>query len=190
MRNANFGFYIPAIWAAPIRCVVSSRRPPCWIKTNPEIEFVFVGDGPQIERLAAERTRRSLSNMRFLPYQPAAALREVLESGDVHLIGMKSLALGLLVPCKLYSALAVGRPCVFIGPEQSEVGRVLADFGAGACVPPDQPKKLIAILREYRQNGARWHAAQEGALAAGREFTAAKSIQAWIAMAREVVGQN
>jgi colanic acid biosynthesis glycosyl transferase WcaI len=52
--------------------------------TNPEIEFVFVGDGPQFDRLARERSKRGLENIRFLPYQPASRLRELMESGDVH----------------------------------------------------------------------------------------------------------
>src|SRR5262249_35654055 len=106
--------------------------------TNPEIEFVFVGDGPQFDRLAHERARRGLENIRFLPYQPASRLRELMESGDLHLISMSDRAAGLLVPCKLYSALAVGRPCILVGPAQSEVARIIEDFHAGTVVPQGQ----------------------------------------------------
>jgi colanic acid biosynthesis glycosyl transferase WcaI len=154
--------------------------------TNPEIEFVFVGDGPQFDRLAAERTRRGLENIRFLPYQPASRLRELMESGDLHLISMTARAAGLLVPCKLYSALAVGRPCILVGPEQSETARIIEDFHAGAVVPQGQAQKLAKIIREYRNSGDAWFAAHEGAARAGRLFVPEESFRVWLQRARDV----
>jgi glycosyltransferase involved in cell wall biosynthesis len=82
----------------------------------PDVELVFVGDGLGFDRLASARTLRGLDNVKLLPYQPVNRLKEMLESGDVHLISMKDEAGGLLVPCKFYSALAVQRPCIFVGP--------------------------------------------------------------------------
>ncbi len=154
--------------------------------TNPEIEFVFVGDGPQFDRLAAERTRRGLENIRFLPYQPASRLRELMESGDLHLISMTARAAGLLVPCKLYSALAVGRPCILVGPEQSETARIIEDFHAGAVVPQGQAQKLAKTIREYRNSGDAWFAAHEGAARAGRLFVPEESFRVWLQRARDV----
>lgn len=157
-------------------------------KQNLDIEFVFVGDGPGHEKLSQERARRGLENIRFLPYQPSSRLRELMESGDVHLISMADDAAGLLVPSKLYSALAVRRPCIFVGPVQSEAARVINDFKAGAVVPQDEPEILAQTIIGLRSNSEAWFSAHEGASKAGRIFIPDEAIAAWIKRARDTVG--
>jgi glycosyltransferase involved in cell wall biosynthesis len=155
----------------------------------PDVEFVFVGDGPGQERLSHERARRGLENIRFLPWQPASRLRELMESGDVHLISMKQDAAGLLVPSKLYSALAVGRPVIFVGPQQSETARVINDFKAGKVISQGDAEGLAYAIIGYRNNGDSWYSAQQGAGQAGRIFVPDESIAAWIKRARDTVGR-
>jgi glycosyltransferase involved in cell wall biosynthesis len=153
----------------------------------PDIEFVFCGGGPSFDYLAAERAKRGLENVRLLSYQPARKLKSLMESGDIHLISMKHEVGGLLVPCKLYSALAVERPCILVGPEDSEVARIIGDFHAGAVVPQSDARKLAETIREYRLNGDIWWHAHEGATAAGNIFVPGESISSWIKRARVVV---
>jgi len=156
-------------------------------KDHPEIEFVFVGDGPNYERLAQERSKRGLENIRLLPFQPASRLRELMESGDLHLITMKHESAGMLVPCKLYAALAVGRPCILVGPEDSETAQVIGDFKAGTVVAQGDAKKLAAEIRRFRMNADDWFQAHEGAAEAGRTFVPQESLMAWIKRAQDVV---
>lgn len=153
----------------------------------PEIQFVFVGDGPGFDRIAQERARRGLDNIRLLPAQPLTRLKDLMESGDLHLISMKHEAAGMLVPSKLYAALAAGRPCILIGPEQSETARVIHEYGAGRVVPQGQPRKLAAEILKFRMDAAAWIAAQSGAQRAGAEFTPPQSISTWIKGARETI---
>lgn len=154
---------------------------------HPEVEFVFVGDGPVHERLALERAKRGLENIRLLPTQPAERLRELMESGDVHLISMKPEATGMLVPSKLYSALAAQRPCILIGPEQSEPGRVIHDFHAGSVVPQGNPAALVDAIHTYLVDGNSWFSAQQGAIEANRQFNPDQSMGSWLKKARESV---
>lgn len=154
---------------------------------HPEVEFVFVGDGPVHERLAMERAKRGLDNIRLLPTQPAERLRELMESGDVHLISMKPEATGMIVPSKLYAALAAERPCILVGPEQSEPGRVIHDYQAGAIVPQGNPAALAATICSYLNDGEIWFSAQRGAAKASHEFQPDQSISTWIKRARESV---
>lgn len=172
--------------AHPVRTILDAAT--LLASTNPEIEFVFVGEGRQFERLAQERARRGLENIRFLPRQPAERLKDLMESGDVHLISMREESAGLMVPCKLYSALAVGRPCILIGPDRSETARVIEDFATGQVIPQGQAERLAETIRTYRTDGAAWFAAHEGAAKAGKVFLPDESIRAWIERARDVVG--
>jgi colanic acid biosynthesis glycosyl transferase WcaI len=154
---------------------------------HPEVEFVFVGDGPVHERLAMERAKRGLDNIRLLPTQPAERLRELMESGDVHLISMKSEAAGMIVPSKLYSALAAERPCILIGPEQSEPARVINDYHAGSVVAQGNASALASTIHNYLVDGNTWFSAQEGAARANQDFKPDQSMTTWIKRARESV---
>lgn len=158
--------------------------------THPDIEFVFVGHGANVDKLAAERARRRLENIRFLPFQPASKLKELMESGDIHLISMSHEAAGMLVPCKLYSALAVERPCVLIGPEDCETAQVLTDFHAGTVVPQGQAAQLADIIKKYRMDSDEWFKAYEGAGKAGRLFVPEESISAWVERAQSVINRQ
>jgi glycosyltransferase involved in cell wall biosynthesis len=154
---------------------------------NPEIEFVFVGEGSRFDDLVGERTRRGLDNIRLMPYQPINRLREVMESGDVHLVSVKEEAAGFLVPSKLYAALAVGRPCIFLGPVQSEAAKVIMDFKAGVVLPQGDARQLADAIKTFRMNSESWFEAQTGAASAGQIFVPQEAIDAWIERAWHVV---
>lgn len=156
-------------------------------ETNPEIEFVFVGDGVGFEQVAQARSKRSLDNIRLLPAQPLSRLKDLMEGGDVHLISMKHEVLGMLVPSKLYAALAAGRPCLFIGPEKSETAKVIHEFGAGTVIPQGQYKKLAEEILKFRNDGNAWFSAQNGALKASEQFVPSNSFSSWIKGARETI---
>jgi glycosyltransferase involved in cell wall biosynthesis len=154
---------------------------------HPEIEFVFVGDGPGFEDLAHIRSKRGLGNIRFLPFQPDSRLRAVMESGDLHLITLRDEAQGLAVPCKFYSALAVERPCVFVGPQESEIAQVIEEYKAGTVVPNGRAEDLAARIKHYRLNGEEWFRAHEGAKDAGQTYLPKSSIDAWIERANDII---
>jgi colanic acid biosynthesis glycosyl transferase WcaI len=152
-----------------------------------DVEFVFVGDGERFDRIAKERSERGLDNIRLLPYQPISQLREVLESGDVHLVTLKEEAASFVVPSKLYAALAVARPSILIGPTLSETAKVINDFKAGKVVSPDDVDGLVAAIKAYRENGEVWFEAHQGAVNARDVFTPQESIEAWMEKAWELV---
>jgi colanic acid biosynthesis glycosyl transferase WcaI len=156
----------------------------------PEIEFTFVGDGPRFDYISRERVRRGLNNIRLLPFQPQSRLREVMESGDVHLISVKEDALGMIVPCKLYSAFAVARPSIFIGPADSEMAKVIRDFHAGSVVSQFDATALAERICVYRLNSEEWFAAHEGAALAGNVFVPKESIEAWVQRAWSVIADD
>lgn len=151
-----------------------------------EIEFVFVGDHHEHSRLAHERAKRGLDNIKFLPYQPIEKLRQVMESGDVHLVTMRQQTKGLLVPCKFYSALTVGRPTIFIGPKKSEIADVIKEYNAGMVVSNRDAKALADAIYHYRMEGETWFKAQEGALQAAQTYHPTVSLHKWVELIEKV----
>lgn len=149
-------------------------------ESHPEIEFVFVGDGPRHNLVARQRAQRHLDNIRLIPYQPASRLKDLMESGDVHLVSMEETARGTIVPSKLYAALAVHRPCIFLGPDRCEAAQVIEDFGCGAVIAQGDAEGLAEQIRQLRLSSDAWFAAHRGAAAASRMFTPGAAIHAWI----------
>lgn len=116
------------------------------------ILFLFVGNGPGEASLRRESERAGLRNIRFLPPVPSELLSESLSAGDLHLVTMRSEMSGLVVPSKFYGVLASGRPCLFIGPEDSEVARVIRETGVGRVIPPGDGGSLCLEILKYRSD--------------------------------------
>ncbi|MFZ0436051.1 MAG: glycosyltransferase family 4 protein [Chthoniobacterales bacterium] len=114
------------------------------------ILFLFVGSGPGEGLLRDEVARMGLKNIRFLPPQPAEFLSESLGAGDLHLVTMKSGMSGLVVPSKFYGVMAAGRPCLFVGPDESEVARVIREYGVGEVIAPGDADALFRAILRYR----------------------------------------
>lgn len=129
------------------------------------VRFLLVGSGPGEPFFQEEVRRRGLRNIRFLPSQPAKSLSESLGAGDLHLVTMKQGMSGLVVPSKFYGVMAAGRPCLFIGPEDSEVARVIRESGVGAVIRPGDGGSLARAILKYRSSPKTLR--QEGARAAG-----------------------
>ncbi len=156
-------------------------------KEQSDIEFVFVGKGQKFDRVAEQRAKRGIDNIRLLPPQPLSRLREMMESGDVHLISLKDKAEGFVVPSKLYSALAVARPCIFVGPKNCETAQVINDFQAGAVLANGDAKGLAQAITDLRQNSDLWIAAHQGAMQAREIYTPKAAMDAWMLCAWETV---
>ncbi|MGQ9367410.1 glycosyltransferase [Azospirillum sp. ST 5-10] len=129
--------------AHPLAAVVEAAA------RTPEAEFLVIGDGRGHAAVAEAAAARALPNLRLLPFQPAARLAETLAAADLHLAAMDVRAAGLLVPCKVASVLAAGRPCLFLGPPGSEAARTVQEAGCGAVLAPGDGAGLAAAVRRY-----------------------------------------
>jgi colanic acid biosynthesis glycosyl transferase WcaI len=114
---------------------------------------VVNGDGaarPELERRAA-----GVANLRFVGYQPVGRLSEVLATGDVHVVPLRTGLGDVSVPSKTYSSLAAGRPVVAAIDVGTEIPRLLAAAGAGVTVPPDDPDAFVAAIRSLTDDPER-----------------------------------
>ncbi len=111
---------------------------------RPDILFLFIGGGAR--RGEVQRAARTMANVRLLPYQPRDRLAWTLGAADLAVVTLRSEAVGLMVPSKLYGHLASARPLLFIGPAESAVGRIIVHSRSGAvCAPGDRAGVVSAI---------------------------------------------
>jgi colanic acid biosynthesis glycosyl transferase WcaI len=142
------------------------------------IRFLFIGAGARTAEL--RHAVMDLDNVRFEAYQPRERLSESLSAADVHLISLDPRVEGLIVPSKVYGILAAGRPAIFIGSPDGEIGELLKELGCGAVIAPRDVESLVEAILRLAGDSALVSSLGAQARAAHEErFTAPISLEAW-----------
>jgi glycosyltransferase involved in cell wall biosynthesis len=115
--------------------------------------LVFIGDGANRDALSASAANSP--NVRFLPFRPADQIPHVMMAGDVHIVTVRRGLEGVVVPSKLYSILAAGRPVLAVTASNSDAARIVIESGCGLAADPDDPAAVAAGIRELRDNPER-----------------------------------
>lgn len=153
----------------------------------PDAQFVLIGDGMDRARLEQAAARRGLTNVRFLPHQPAYRMPHLLALADVLLVHLKRDPLyEVTIPSKTLAYLACGRPilCAVAG----DAATVVHDAGAGVICPPQDPPAMARAVRELHAMPAHVRGAMG---AAGRSafvsrYTRQVLVERYEALMREV----
>ena len=125
------------------------------LRDDPRIVFLVIGGGAQADGVRSAAVARGLKNVAFQPYQPREMLRYSLGAADAHLVVLRPELEGLIVPSKTYGCLAAGRPILFVGDQQGEIGRLINDSGAGRACNIEDAAGLADIIREIAGSGGR-----------------------------------
>ena len=140
LHAGNLGFY--GAWDSLLKAAHILR--------NENTGLVFVGDGAN--RAAMEISAKPLPNVRFLPFFPIEQVSHVMMAGDVHIVTVRRGLEGVVVPSKLYSILAAGRPVLAIAAAESDAARIVRESGCGISADPDDPAAIAAAIRELRND--------------------------------------
>ncbi|WP_263784427.1 glycosyltransferase family 4 protein [Salinibacter grassmerensis] len=156
---------------------------------HPDIEFVFVGEGPQKARIEAFAGANDLSNFRYLPYFPREDLQYSLPMADVHLMTLREEMAGIAVPGKLYGIMAAGRPALMVGPAASESGETIRGHEAGQVVDPSReadPEQTLhdTVIRLYNDDDERRRLGENGREAFLETFERAVCCRSWTEVLR------
>jgi colanic acid biosynthesis glycosyl transferase WcaI len=61
----------------------------------------------------------------------------------------------VVVPSKLYSILAAGRPVLAVAASNSDAARIVTESGCGLAADPDDPAAAAAAIRQLRSDPVR-----------------------------------
>jgi colanic acid biosynthesis glycosyl transferase WcaI len=143
LHAGNLGFY--GAWETLLKAAE--------ILSNENTGLVFVGGGANRESLGEAAAQ--LRNVKFLPFRPVEQVPHVMAAGDVQIITVKRGLEGVVVPSKLYSTLAAGRPVLVVAAPESDAARIVTGAGCGLAADPDDPAGVAAAIRELRADPAR-----------------------------------
>ncbi|MBD2437164.1 glycosyltransferase family 4 protein [Nostoc sp. FACHB-110] len=111
------------------------------------IQFVCIGGGAKREELISEVNRLGLRNFTFLPYQDKKVLPYSLTACDLSFVSVDETTEGLVVPSKLYSALAAGRPIAVICSPYSYLRQLIAEANCGGTFDNGDGHGLAQFIR-------------------------------------------
>jgi colanic acid biosynthesis glycosyl transferase WcaI len=114
------------------------------------IRFVFIGGGAakgDVDRLVAAGAR----NVVTLPYQPKHALGSTLAAADIHVVSIGDGMVGIIHPCKIYGAMAIGRPILLFGPPSCHAADIMQGDILGWHVPHGDLEGTIRAIHAASQ---------------------------------------
>jgi glycosyltransferase involved in cell wall biosynthesis len=120
------------------------------LEDDDAIRFLFVGGGVGKKAVEAFVQERKLSNVLCLPYQPLAELRNSLSAADVHVVSLGENMVGIIHPCKVYGAMTVGRPVLFVGPRPSHVSDLLEQHEFGLRIGHGDVDGAVRAIQGFR----------------------------------------
>jgi glycosyltransferase involved in cell wall biosynthesis len=130
--------------SSPVTTLVEAAVALC---DDPRFVFVFVGGGLGKRAVDEAIARHPQQNIVSLPYQPLAQIKVSLSAADVHVVTLGNHMAGIIHPCKIYGAMAIGRPVLVIGPRPSHASDLVERHQVGWRVDQGDVPGAIAALR-------------------------------------------
>ena len=121
------------------------------LRERGEVQFVFVGDGKEKQRLVAQAEALKLDHVHFFPPVPKMDMPEVLAASQVCIAILKPLeAYKTTYPNKVFDYMAAGRPVILA--IDGVIRQVIEEAGAGIYVQPGQAYGVAQAILQLEQD--------------------------------------
>jgi glycosyltransferase involved in cell wall biosynthesis len=147
---------------------------------DPDVVFLFIGGGAQLQNVRNFAAIYGLTNVIERPYQARQRLGYSLGAADLHLITLKPLLEGLIVPSKFYGIAAAQRAIAFVGDVDGEIGTLVRTYDCGACFEVGDEIGLAQFIRHlarHRREAERMGGNARRALET--QWSQAKAFEQW-----------
>lgn len=114
--------------------------------SNPNLAFVFIGEGASKSTLRELKRVNSLDNVYFFDALPRSEQCNFLNACSIGLVSLTAGMYGLGVPSKTYNIFSAGKPILLIGDYQSEISRYINENDAGWAFTWNQKKEISDFL--------------------------------------------
>lgn len=118
---------------------------------NTNLQLDLWGGGaekPSLENLVNEN---GWSNILFHGAYGRSEQERIFSESDVSIVTLADGMYGLGVPSKTYNIMAAGRPILFIGDLNSEVGLMIKEHNIGWCFHPSDEQGILSFLKSLSQ---------------------------------------
>jgi glycosyltransferase involved in cell wall biosynthesis len=178
LHAGNLGFY--GAWGTLLKAAQ--------ILSNENTGLVFIGSGAN--RAALEASAANSPNVRFLPFRPVEQVPHVMMAGDLHIVTVRRGLEGVVVPSKLYSILAAGRPVLAVAAATSDAARIAVESGCGLAADPDDPAAVAAAIRELRGDPSRLAEMGRRARETAKKYATVNELERFNKIMEEAAGER
>ncbi|MFT4414429.1 glycosyltransferase family 4 protein [Fredinandcohnia humi] len=129
------------------------------LKDNePNVHFLFVGDGQEKEKLLKMKEDLDLTNVTFYGSVPVSRMPDIFSITDYSIVSLRNIELFKGArPSKIFPAISTGTPVLYCGSGES--AQILLDYNCGRIAPPEDPEGIAAEIKnlmklsedEYKQ---------------------------------------
>ncbi len=119
------------------------------LKNDDRFLFVHIGSGIRLNDVIENKRKNNLENVVLLPYQPREKIHLSLGSSDIQVVVLGDGCVGYTHPNKIYGAMYIGKPILYIGPTPSHVSDVIGDIEGNLIVNHGEVESLITKLEEF-----------------------------------------
>ena len=123
------------------------------LKEDERFLFVFIGEGVRKKEVTEFKKRFELDNIIQLPYQPRNNIHNSLSAADIHVVIMGNGQVGYTHPNKIYGAMFIGKPILYIGPSPSHITEILNSLDGNLSVEHTYSELLSKQLISFANNG-------------------------------------
>jgi glycosyltransferase involved in cell wall biosynthesis len=178
LHAGNLGFY--GAWDTLLKAAQ--------ILGNENTGLVFIGGGAN--RAELEISASNFRNVRFLPFRPVEQVPHVMMAGDLHIVTVRRGLEGVVVPSKLYSTLAAGRPVLAVAALTSDAARIVLESGCGLAADPDDPNAVAAAIRELRDDPSRLAEMGRRARETAKKYARVNELGRFVGIIEEAASEN
>ncbi len=154
------------------------------MRQRDDVAFLFIGAGPKWDTVDRHLREGSLKNVVLLPWQPEEDLPFTLTTADVGIVSLERELTGLAVPSKAFYFLAAGVPIIALCEQQTELADIVREFGCGCVIPPGQPAKITATIRQLAGDPHKLDFWRAGAAAASIRFARVRNTTKFLRILR------
>lgn len=119
------------------------------LQDNSNFLFVFVGGGVRKKDVTEFKNKYQLNNIIQLPFQPRENIHNSLGSSDIQVVILGDGQVGYTHPNKVYGALYIGKPILYIGPQQSHIGDIIDELSSNIFVKHGEVERLVDELNKF-----------------------------------------
>jgi colanic acid biosynthesis glycosyl transferase WcaI len=111
--------------------------------------FVSIGGGVRIKDVEQKRDEYGLKNIVRLPFQPREVIHLSLGAADLQVVVLGENQVAYTHPNKIYGAMFIGKPILYIGPTPSHVTDIVSSCPGNLAVEHGQADALVSQLLAF-----------------------------------------
>lgn len=149
------------------------------------MHFIFIGRGKRLGEIKKFFEWNKDIDCSILDYLPLEKLNYSLNIADVTLVTMREGWDGVAIPSKTYSQMAVGKPIIYVGPE-NDISRTLENVHCGYSVRNGDVGSFIKRVSElYKDRTLRERMGKNARLAYEKKYNRERAIEQYVKIFRE-----